>query len=133
VSFYLDAAAIGGSLPAGRQGICSYQGRSPYTREVKAEKSAEAIVVVEYELRTDTAEDSQINEGLNIKMLFQMQHGSLETGSHAISGTGQNRQRKMIEQILNRRNIMRAYYQVLSNKGSAGVDGMQVKDCSIFT
>jgi RNA-directed DNA polymerase len=36
----------------------------------------------------------------------------------------------MIEQILNRRNIMRAYYQVLSNKGSAGVDGMQVKDLS---
>ena len=69
------------------EGICSYQGRSPYTREVKAEKSAEAIVVVEYELRIDTAEDSQINEGPNIKM-FQMQHGSLATGSHAISGTG---------------------------------------------
>lgn len=34
----------------------------------------------------------------------------------------------MIEQILNHRNIMRAYRQVLSNKGSAGVDGMQVKD-----
>ena len=111
------------------EGICSYQGRSPYTREVKAEKSAEAIVVVEYELRIDTAEDSQINEGLNIKM-FQMQHGSPSTGSHVISGTGQNRQRKMIEQILNRRNIMRAYRQVLSNKGSAGVDGMQVKDLS---
>jgi hypothetical protein len=47
--------------------------------------------------------------------MFQMQHGSLATGSHAISGTGQNRQRKMIEQILNRRNIMRAYSQVLSN------------------
>jgi len=54
---------------------------------VKAEKSAEAIVVVEYELRIDTAEDSQINEGLNIKM-FQMQHGSPSRGSHAISGTG---------------------------------------------
>ena len=70
------------------EGICFYQGRSwnrlgfLYTK-----KSAEAILVVEYELRTDTAEDSQINEGLNIKM-FQMQHGSLETGSHAISGTG---------------------------------------------
>lgn len=59
-----------------------------------------------------------------------MQHGSLATGSHAISGTGQNRQRKMIEQVLNPRNIMRAYRQVLSNKGSAGVDGMQVKDLS---
>jgi group II intron reverse transcriptase/maturase len=33
----------------------------------------------------------------------------------------------MIEQVLNKRNIMRAYRQVLSNKGSAGVDGMSVK------
>ena len=33
----------------------------------------------------------------------------------------------MIEQILNRRNIMRAYRQVISNKGSAGVDGMHVE------
>ena len=28
--------------------------------------SAEAIVVAEYELRIDTAEDSQNNEGLNV-------------------------------------------------------------------
>ena len=34
----------------------------------------------------------------------------------------------MIEQVLNRRNIMRAYRQVVSNKGSAGVDGMLVKE-----
>jgi len=34
----------------------------------------------------------------------------------------------MIEQVLNRRNIMRAYRKVLSNKGSAGVDGMSVKE-----
>ena len=34
----------------------------------------------------------------------------------------------MIEDVLNRRNIMRAYRQVVSNKGSAGVDGMPVKD-----
>ena len=33
------------------------------------------IVVGEYELRIDTAEVSQTNEGLNIKM-FQMQQGS---------------------------------------------------------
>jgi len=32
------------------------------------EKSAEAIVVVEYELRIDTAEVSQINEGLNDRL-----------------------------------------------------------------
>jgi group II intron reverse transcriptase/maturase len=34
----------------------------------------------------------------------------------------------MIEQVLNRRNIMRAFRQVMSNQGSAGVDGMPVKD-----
>jgi group II intron reverse transcriptase/maturase len=32
----------------------------------------------------------------------------------------------MIEQVLNRRNMMRAFRQVKSNKGSAGVDGMPV-------
>ena len=34
----------------------------------------------------------------------------------------------MIEQVLNRRNVMRAYRQVVSNKGSAGVDGMPVRE-----
>ena len=34
----------------------------------------------------------------------------------------------MIEQVLNRRNIMHAYRQVRSNKGSAGVYGMIVKE-----
>lgn len=34
----------------------------------------------------------------------------------------------MIEQVLNRRNVMRAYRQVVSNKGSAGMDGMSVKE-----
>jgi group II intron reverse transcriptase/maturase len=34
----------------------------------------------------------------------------------------------MIEQVLNRRNLMWAYRQVVSNKGSAGVDGMSVKE-----
>jgi RNA-directed DNA polymerase len=33
----------------------------------------------------------------------------------------------VIEQVLNRRNVIRAYRQVASNKGSAGVDGMSVK------
>ena len=32
----------------------------------------------------------------------------------------------MIKEVLNRRNMMRAYRQVRSNKGSAGVDGMSV-------
>ena len=34
----------------------------------------------------------------------------------------------MIEQVLNRRNMMRAYPQVVSNKGSAGTDDMSVKE-----
>lgn len=34
----------------------------------------------------------------------------------------------MIEQVLNPNNIMRAYRQVMSNKGSAGVDGMPVTE-----
>ena len=38
----------------------------------------------------------------------------------------------MIEQVLNRRNIMQAYRHVLKNKGSAGVDGMTVKDLYKF-
>jgi len=34
----------------------------------------------------------------------------------------------MIEQVLNPWNVMRAYRQVVSNKGSAGTDGMSVKE-----
>jgi RNA-directed DNA polymerase len=34
----------------------------------------------------------------------------------------------MIEEVLNRRNVKHAYRQVVSNKGSAGVDGMSVKE-----
>lgn len=34
----------------------------------------------------------------------------------------------MIEQVLNRNNVMKAYRQVLTNKGSAGADGMTVKE-----
>jgi RNA-directed DNA polymerase len=33
----------------------------------------------------------------------------------------------MIEQVLNRNNLMRAHHRVMSNKGSAGIDGMTVK------
>lgn len=48
-------------------------------------KSAEAIVVIEYELRIETAEDSQNNEGLNVK-LFQIRQGGY--ASPVLSGTG---------------------------------------------
>lgn len=36
----------------------------------------------------------------------------------------------MIEKVINRKNMLRAYRQVLINKGSAGVDGMSVKELS---
>ncbi|OFZ57712.1 MAG: group II intron reverse transcriptase/maturase [Bacteroidetes bacterium RIFCSPHIGHO2_02_FULL_44_7] len=36
----------------------------------------------------------------------------------------------MIEKVINRRNMQRAYRQVMLNKGSAGVDGMSVKELS---
>ena len=34
----------------------------------------------------------------------------------------------MIEQVINRRNMHLAYRQVIANKGSAGIDGMQVSE-----
>lgn len=36
----------------------------------------------------------------------------------------------MIEKVINLRNLQKAYHQVVSNKGSAGVDGMSVKALS---
>lgn len=36
----------------------------------------------------------------------------------------------MIEKVINRKNMLKAYRQVVSNKGSAGVDGMPVKELS---
>ena len=36
----------------------------------------------------------------------------------------------MIEKVINRKNMLRAYHQVLVNKGSSGVDGMQVQALS---
>ena len=36
----------------------------------------------------------------------------------------------MIEKVVNRKNMLRAYRQVVSNGGSAGVDGMSVKELS---
>jgi retron-type reverse transcriptase len=46
--------------------------------------------------------------------------------SHALSGTGKQKSNKMIEQVINRRNMHVAYQQVVRNKGSAGADGMQI-------
>ncbi len=34
----------------------------------------------------------------------------------------------MIEQVINRKNMHLAYQQVMRNKGSAGVDGMEVRE-----
>src|SRR4051812_42523717 len=38
----------------------------------------------------------------------------------------------MIEQVINRKNMHLAYARVLQNKGSAGVDGMQVGELKDF-
>jgi 2-succinyl-5-enolpyruvyl-6-hydroxy-3-cyclohexene-1-carboxylate synthase len=38
----------------------------------------------------------------------------------------------MIEKVTNRKNLLKAYHQVLSNKGAAGVDGMGVKALSAY-
>jgi hypothetical protein len=56
------------------EGKSFYQGRSHRPRVGFGEKSAEAIVVVSNEPMSE-AEDSQDNEGLNIKM-FQIKQGS---------------------------------------------------------
>ena len=54
------------------EGKISYRGRSWQLRDSKAKKSAEVVLVVENELRKDTAEVSPNNEGLNVKS-FQIQ------------------------------------------------------------
>ena len=38
----------------------------------------------------------------------------------------------MIEKVLKRKNLYRAYRQVVRNKGSAGVDGMPVPDLASY-
>ncbi len=38
----------------------------------------------------------------------------------------------MIEQVLNRKNLFKAYRKVVQNKGSAGVDGIQVTELYSF-
>jgi RNA-directed DNA polymerase len=58
--------------------------------------------------------------------MFQIHQGGL--ASPVLSGTEQGSNNcKMIEQVLNRNNLIRAYRRVMSNKGSAGIDGMTVK------
>jgi retron-type reverse transcriptase len=37
----------------------------------------------------------------------------------------------MIEKVTSRKNLLKSYHQVLSNKGAAGVDGMGVKQLSV--
>jgi RNA-directed DNA polymerase len=53
--------------------------------------------------------------------------------SLTIKGTGkQVVVEKMIEQVINRRNMQRACQHVVANGGSAGVDGMSVKELSAY-
>lgn len=105
--------------------------------ELSFEKSADVIVVVDPSRPSDSkahrAEASQINEGLNVKM-FSILHGLPFWG---IACRSVNRViivfivickggLKMIEMIVNPWNLKHAIRQVISNKGSAGVDGMTV-------
>jgi group II intron reverse transcriptase/maturase len=52
--------------------------------------------------------------------------------AYEVSGTGKQVVVKMIEQVINRRNMQQACQQVVSNKGSSGVDGMTVEELSPF-
>ena len=64
------------------EGICSYRGRS-WIRFgfLTAKKSADAIVVTGNEPRIETVEDSQGDEGPNVKM-FQILPGGILPAWH---------------------------------------------------
>jgi len=47
-------------------------------------------------------------------------------------GTGESKTKRMIEQVVSKKNMRYAYQQVLRNKGSAGVDGMRVSELSLY-
>jgi len=69
-------------MPQGlEEGKCSYQGRSLQSRDDRAEKSAEAIVVVGKRAITDKWRPHGYNEGLNVK-LFQMLQGGNSPALH---------------------------------------------------
>jgi len=121
---YVDAAGIGGRkmlLP----------GEIPECWQRYSGKSAEVIVVTETSRQKtkDSRRPHQSSEGLNIR-LFQIRQGGLnvEFTSLAISGTGKLKECRMIRSILNGHNLGRASRQVLSNKGSAGIDGIPVQE-----
>jgi hypothetical protein len=106
------------------EGRCSYLGRSSDPR-VGSEEVSRGHSTRKQASRIREPEVSQFGEGLNIRM-FQIHQGGL--ASPVLSGTEQGSNNcKMIEQVLNRNNLMRAYRRVMSNKGSAGIDGMTVK------
>lgn len=56
--------------------------------------------------------------------MLQMLHRT--QSSYALSATG--KRERMIEKVINRKNMHLAYKQVVQNKGSAGVDGMGVNE-----
>ena len=55
------------------EGICFYLGRSPDVANIK-EKSAEVIVIGSHE-PMERSEDSQTNEGPNVKLIEMLQGG----------------------------------------------------------
>jgi len=59
---------------------------------------------------------------------------SLETGGEVVAGSGREDtpvvRDQLMERVLERDNLRRAFRQVKRNKGSAGIDGMTVDDLS---
>ncbi|MBQ0832394.1 MAG: hypothetical protein KBT83_07385 [Marinobacter sp.] len=67
----------------------------------------------------------------------EKQHSlSLETGGEVVAGSGREDtpvvHDRLMERVLERDNLRRAFRQVKRNKGSAGIDGMTVDDLSAF-
>jgi group II intron reverse transcriptase/maturase len=62
--------------------------------------------------------------------MFQMQQGSANWRKpcYKRNRVKEVKRKRMIEEVLNRRNVMMAYRQVKRNDGSAGVDGMSAKE-----
>lgn len=75
----------------------------------------------------NNTEVSQNNEGLNIKLVPNIAW-ILPYGKPRINRNREDKTNKMIAQVINRRNLHLAYRAVLANKGSAGIDGMEVTE-----
>ena len=90
--------------------------------ELETEKSAE-VIVVDGKRAVIITEVSRVNEGLNIELRLNSDRNPDNRDSLFLSRQGS---KIMIEKVLQPKNLYKAYRKVVSNKGSAGVDGMSV-------